>query len=260
MKRTYTDDELIRRVWDVEEIKKLVYKRCVYLANEWRERELDELWVRGEQAQKTASFGRNTGWYVGMDAIRSYYVEHHLADRRAQLAAIADANPAVANTEQNLHIGCLSSHPATTGLVELAGDGATAKAMFYSIAMETSALPDGTGDAFWAPEKLAFDFLKEEDGWKIWHLVIATDLTCQAGTDYNRKDPYPHYETDPVMVEFGTPTIPCITHDSTFNWWDDYPPMPRPYETFTDDISYGPEGYHPPEIFQFRGGEGRNYR
>ena len=42
-KRAYTDDELIRRVWDVEEIKKLASKRVYYQANEWRDRELDEL-------------------------------------------------------------------------------------------------------------------------------------------------------------------------------------------------------------------------
>ena len=35
--RTYTDDELIRRVWDVEEIKKLANKRVFYQINGWRE-------------------------------------------------------------------------------------------------------------------------------------------------------------------------------------------------------------------------------
>ncbi len=260
MKRTYTDDELIRRVWDVEDIKKLVYKRGVYQANEWRERELRELWVAGEDAKKTASFGRNTGFYVGMDAIYGYYVEKHARDRREQLAAIAAADPAVENADGNLNRGCLSSHPATTGLVELAGDGKTARALFYAIATETWALPDGTAKAIWAPEKLAFDFLKEDGQWKIWHLVAATDLTCEAGTDIHDQDPYPHYEADPVQLEFGTPTIPCITHDATFNWWDDYPPMPKPYDTFDPADSYGPEGFHAPEVFQFAGGEGRNYK
>lgn len=47
--------------------------------------------------------------------------------------------------------------------------------------------------------------------------------------------------------EFGTPTVEMLTHDVTFNWWDDYPPMPpKNYKTWSDDISYGPEGYRPP--------------
>ena len=37
----YTDLQMIQRVWDVEEVKKLCAKRCYYLANDWRERELE---------------------------------------------------------------------------------------------------------------------------------------------------------------------------------------------------------------------------
>lgn len=234
-KREYTDDELIRRVWDVEEIKKLVYKRGVYIANDWRKRELDELWVQEPEHQKTASFGKNIGWYVGMDNIRAWYEKKHGA-------------------------GYLAFHPASTGLVELAGDGKTAKALFYSIAQETESNGDGTAKALWMPEKIAFDLVKEGDQWKIWHFVAAVDLVSEAGADYSEQDPYPDYTTDPVMVEFGKPTIACLTHDATFNWWDDYPSMPEPYETFTDDISYGPEGWKAPKEKHYGAREGRNYK
>ena len=40
VKREYTDDELIRRVTDIEEIKKVANKRVYYMINEWREQEL----------------------------------------------------------------------------------------------------------------------------------------------------------------------------------------------------------------------------
>ena len=72
--RQYTDEELIQRVWDVEEIKKLIHKRVIYITNEMRKEELNDLWVQDPKHQKTASFGRNTGYYTGMDAIRDYYV------------------------------------------------------------------------------------------------------------------------------------------------------------------------------------------
>lgn len=234
-KRDYSDDELIRRVWDVEEIKKLVYKRGVYIANDWRARELDELWVREPEHRKTAAFGKNIGWYVGLDNIRAWYEKKH-----------GD--------------GYLAFHPASTGLVELAGDGKTAKGLFYSIANETEANGDGTAKALWMPEKIAFDFVKEGDEWKIWHLVAAVDLVSEAGTDYSEQDPYPNYETDPVMVEFGTPTVPQLIHDGTFNWWDDYPGLPEPYDTWSDDISYGPEGWKPPKGKHYGAREGRNYK
>ncbi len=46
-----------------------------------------------------------------------------------------------------------------------------------------------------------------------------------------------------MRAEFGTPTLAMLTHDERFNWWDNYPPEPAPYETFSDAISYGPEGH-----------------
>ena len=239
--KQFTTEETMLRVWDVEEIKKLMGKRVYYIANEWRARELDELWVSDPELQKTASFGRNTGYYVGMDAIRAYYVDKH-------------------NAEMGDGKGYLSNHPASTGLVREAEDGKTAKGMWYSIAQETRPNGDGTALALWMPEKIGVDFVKEADGWKIWHIMIPNDCVCEAGTDYGDGSEYVDYETDPVAVEFGKPTIQKLVHDQTFNWWDNYPPMPEPYETWSDDISYGPEGYHEPTTFQFGAKEGKNYR
>ena len=36
--------------------------------------------------------------------------------------------------------------------------------------------------------------------------------------------------------------------------------MPQPYEHWSDDISYGPEGYREPTTFQFGAKGGRNYK
>ncbi len=260
MKKEYTDDELIRRVWDVEEIKKLVNKRVYYMANEWRQKELDELWVSAPEYKKTASFGRNTGYYVGMEEIKKYYVDHHLDIRKKQLKDIAANCSDIKESEENLHIGCLVNHPVSTGLVEVAGDGKTAKGLWYSIAQETTAKPDGTAEALWMPGKLAFDFVKESGGWKIWHVVDATDLVSEAGEDYSKQEIYHNYETNPVDIEFGEPTIKVLTHNTDFNWWDDYPGMPVPYETWSDEISYGPEGFKRPENYGHNSKEGGNWR
>ena len=230
----YTDEELIQRVWDVEEVKKLCAKRCYYVANDWRQKELDELWVRGEDAKKTASFGRNWGYYVGMDAIRDYYVTGH--DRKI------DALPG-----KNHGDGCLFLHPASTGLVYEAFDGKTARGLWYCISQETLPVSEGEADARWYMEKLAIDFLKEDGVWKIWHVVIATDLQSEAGQDYMQQKVYLPDEENPAYVEFGAPTLPMLTHDAMFNWLDNYPAPPVPYETYNEDNSYAPEG-HPDYI------------
>lgn len=144
--------------------------------------------------------------------------------------------------------------------MELAGDGKTAKGLWYAIAQETEAQPDGTGKALWMPEKIAVDFVKENDDWKIWHIVVSTDLVSEAGEDYSEQEVYHNYETNPVDVEFGTPTIAKLIHNTDFNWWDNYPPMPEAYETFSDAVSYGPEGYVRPALYGLDSKEGRNFR
>jgi hypothetical protein len=102
--------------------------------------------------------------------------------------------------------------------------------LWYAIAQETTALADGTADARWMLEKIAVDFIKEGSEWKIWHIMIATDLNCEAGVDYAETPVYVDWEKDPVKCEFGKPDVKQLTHDPTFNWWDNYPPMPEEYE------------------------------
>lgn len=239
-KREYTDEELILRVTAIEEIKKVANKRVYLQINEQRAEELAQLWVAEPEHQATASFGKNTGYYVGMDAIRAYYVDKHAAD-------LGDG------------IGTMNAHPISTGLVELAGDGLTAKGLWYSIGQDTKPNGDGTALAMWNTGKVAIDFIKEGDAWKIWHIVEANDCTAEAGSEYSLQPVYLDYATDPVAVEFGTPTIPMITHDATFNWWDNYPAPPVAYDTWSDEISYGPEGYPEKTEYHFGAGEGGNY-
>ncbi|MDR1766112.1 MAG: nuclear transport factor 2 family protein [Lachnospiraceae bacterium] len=250
MEQRYTDKELMARVWDVENIKTLIHKRVYYIADDRREDELSDLWVSAPENMATASFGRNWGFYVGMDAIRGYYVDAHAKRLAQQMERTGAAEP---------NVGNLYAHPASTGLVRLAGDGLTAKGLWYCIAQETTALGDGTADARWMLERIAADFVKESDGWKIWHMVIAADLNCEAGENYSKQPVYVDWDSDPVKAEFGTPTVAALTHDPTFNWWDGYPFIPEPYETFHDSISYGPEGFVPNPLKGLSAGEGRGY-
>ena len=239
-KPVYDDDTLIRRVTAIEEIKKTAHRRVYYMINEWRDEELKDLWVSEPAHMKTASFGRNTGFYTGMDNIRSYYVDKHAAD-------LGDGK------------GTMNAFPLSTGLVELAEDGMSARGLWYCIGQTTAPNADGTACALWITGKVAIDFIKEGDVFKIWHIVESNDVSCEAGTDYSAQPVYIDYAKDPVALEFGRPTIPMITHDVTFNWWDNYPAMPEPYETWSDENSYGPEGYPVRTEYHFGAGEGGNY-
>ena len=242
----FTEDELIDRVWDREEIQKLVAKRVFLSANEERRREINDLWVSEEKNRRTASYGKNWGYYVGMDNIVKYYVVGHHDKLMENLHLCAQADPGISDAPENCGFGYMSVRPVTTPLIEIAGDGKTAKGLWYVIGQETSRKPDGSGDPMWLSEKLGIDFIREADGWKIWHLVEIRDICCRAGEDYSKQEVIVTPD-DPALseikAEFGTPDLEMLTHDSRFNWRDNYPWMPEPYFSFSDEISYGPKGH-----------------
>lgn len=192
--RNFSDEELISRIWDIEEIKKLIHRRVYYQAEDRREDELSDLWVREPQNRESASFGRNWGYYTGMDNIYNYYVKEHYKKLDEQKNE---------NHASNINQGNIYAHPVSTGLVELACDGKTAKGMWYSIAQETKAVSETEAYAGWILEKIAVDFIREQEGFRIWHMVIAMDLNCEAGTDYSQTPVYVDLKTDPQYIEFG---------------------------------------------------------
>ena len=224
--KKYTELETMQRVWAVEEIKDLMSRRAMYSANEERARELDELWVSSPENAATAAFGRNYGYYTGMDAIRGYYVDAH----EKALTALGGK-------------GYMECHAVSTPYVVLAGDGRSARGLWYSIGQETYPGPDGKTQALWVNDKIAADLLLEDDGWKIWRLVLSNDVWHPAGVPMGAMPDKLPEEMDWIRREFGAPTVPMKVHDPLYLWSDDFPAMPRPYETIDAAHSYGPEGH-----------------
>ena len=99
-------------------------------------------------------------------------------------------------------------------------------------------------------ERYAVDFIKEDDGWKIWHFFVGNDLGCEAGKPYAEYIPQEPAgeptETEKAMAEIMAalpePTIPIRLYHCKYGWHSE-PHFPRPYETHTPKISYGPEKY-----------------
>lgn len=72
--------------------------------------------------------------------------------------------------------GALWYHMLTTPIVEVAGDGQTAKAIFMSFGNVTGAMQPGQATSQWTQEKYGMDFIKEDGRWKIWHLRTYVDF------------------------------------------------------------------------------------
>ena len=219
--RHFTEEERIRRVWDKEEAKAVLCRNMYYMAANQRQTALDTLWVKEPEHAKTASYGKNWGYYIGMDEIRRYYV---------------DNNPFGAR-------GTMNCHPVATIRVEEAEDGETILCQWYNASYETR-MVNGVLTPLWVCEKGNADLVREADGWKIWHLQYLNDVDCICGQSWaGAQVPYPdlpefapladfHYPEYSVCTQFrplysaDRPTTPC-------------PEIPQPYATFAETFSYG---------------------
>lgn len=140
--------------------------------------------------------------------------------------------------------GTLFTHPLTTPVIEVAGDGKTAKGVWMSPGYESIKNPKtGEGIACWCYTKYGCDFVKEDGQWRMWHYHVYRVFM----TPFNRPwtDEWERYERDKELGSFGggmEPDMPT-TVDNPFSMDTarELAPMPpEPYETFSETFSYGP--------------------
>lgn len=258
-KQFYSDDELVERLWDYEDIKQLMAKHFYLYAGDERRKELTELWVKLPQNRRSASLGVNTGFYSGMEDISNYYVVQLNELRYTQLKPYTEADPSLDYGKQNLGRGILNHSAAYSPLIQIAEDGRTAKYMCYNQGARAVGNADGSADCRHMFGLLYADLLKEQGEWKIWHLIITNDHAIPAGKPYSdypewedsfgtsgQNGPYRQMHEDPnnsyTATELGDPTIKRVVYDPFFGWEHLYEDMPHPYYSYNPLHSYGPEG------------------
>jgi hypothetical protein len=121
-------------------------------------------------------------------------------------------------------------------VIEIAGDGKTAKAVARCTGNETWRY-EGKLQAFWVYGNVAFDFIKEDDVWKIWHHHVYGGYYA----DYDKSwvDEPRDYPVYPGVDKYP-PDKPCTTY-----WMYNprmavpYQPVPpEPYKTFDEKTAY----------------------
>jgi hypothetical protein len=236
--RSYTDDEAIRRVWDVLEIKNLMGRHAYYHAYDMHGEELDTLWVAEPENRKTASFGQNFGYQIGFYRIHHYYVTINRQMRQKELELMIAADPSIENTPENAGRGMMLIHTLTTPYIEVAGDGMTAQGLWYSPGQVTVAKPDGSVDRMWMYEKYGVDFIRESGDWKIWHLFVGTDFALEPGS-FMKDQPVP--DVKKREESWQEMSIAMDAYSSRYNWTA-YPRIPTPYQSYDPAFGNGPEG------------------
>ena len=156
----------------------LINRHSIYYSNDWRRRELDELWVTDPQYRQTASLGYNNGYYVGMDAIAQHYVLDREAQRYEWLKPYHEAEQTPLCRE-NLGLARPPCTPPPRRWCILLTTAAPPAIRATSWAISPPAAPDGTAESYLEFGPLYADLVREEDGWKIWHLVMEHDHTVE---------------------------------------------------------------------------------
>ena len=239
---SYTDEEMVQRAWDREQIADTVGR----FVHDWAagdvESVVDELWVAEPEHQKDASFGVNTGFFVGIDEVRRHLVEERKNAWQQTLDEFISACPDRNYTQQDLGLGTARTRSCTTPLYYIANDGKTARYLGYDLGMSAKGHPDGSVEGFHEIGLLFVEFVREGDRYKIWHVVEEHDFSIESGRDYND---FPVRITDPAdphKKEYGAPTLVKEVYDETFGWEYLFHDMPKPYKTYDEDEGYGAKG------------------
>lgn len=131
--------------------------------------------------------------------------------------------------------GTMYEHPLSTPIIEVAGDGQTAKGTFVSFGHETMGGGADKLTAMWCHGKYAIDFIKINGEWKIWHLQWIRIFRSSFDTswvDQPIEESYGNFYVNGKIIEKDGIYFKPYHTGKIF---ESIPAAPKPYETWTDE-------------------------
>ncbi|MBP2663242.1 MAG: hypothetical protein H6Q71_1190 [Firmicutes bacterium] len=245
----FTTDQLVRRMADIREVENVMAKHAYLHGLKKNAEEFDTIWCK---KAPNPHFAQNQGYYIGYDLLKATYRDGCGLMTNMATQQMKKMYPELAgkSDEELYGVGTIIMHPLTTSIIELAGDGETAKGMWYSPGQITEVGPSGP-EAQWIWEKYGVDFIKEDGNWKIWHMHVCTDFCVPVGTSWTdgSKDA-PLGAAGGTDVDGGPQVVgmdvlpPHNKAVATYKVYSksqvpqDVPRIPEPYWTFSETFSY----------------------
>ncbi len=147
----------------------------------------------------------------------------------------------LADRKSGMVPGSMNLSPNCTPVIEVAEDGKTAKGLWFCPGLGT--LPkstDGKLQALWWWSKRAYDFIKEDGKWKIWHYHVYPVFCCpydKSWVDVGAWDAWADAAPDADEFKPDKPTTYRWLYSETTPL-EYVPPAPEPYRTFDETFSY----------------------
>lgn len=241
MNMKLTTEEMIDRWEDQRKIKNLMGIYINHIILNMDEQVYENLWADKEDV----CYGENEGWYIGPDAVKGFYAA--TVERNKLVAKLLQkrfSDEIGDKTDEEIFgIGTFRDYPVASPVIEVAGDGQTAKGLWQCWGSHAEITQSGP-HANWTFGFFAADFIREGDDWKIWHLQFTNDIDRRCGSDWG----VPAEELEEVadFAELKDFKMPEYTKKELLR--EPYsakraltpsPQIPQPYETFADTTSYG---------------------
>jgi hypothetical protein len=239
--RLEEDNRSLQRVKDVQEIQNTFSMHEYYHMAGRHGEEMDAIWAQNTPGLAMEEAFLN-GRYVGLEAVRGYYVDFFELFFQEGLKEVRRIFPELGSEPaEAMPPGVQILHTLTTPVIEVAEDRKTAKAVWLSPGY-ISAPAGGKLQAFWHWDRYAIDFAREDGRWKIWHFWVGKDFS----TPYEKSwveaalDPPPVVRLDTVPG-FPKPNAPSQTSYGGYSPFEParfVPVPPVPYRTFSKTFSY----------------------
>ena len=232
-------EDLVKRIEKLEfELERAkAYQECLncidkytYYFNAGRYDLIAALWADREDSSVEMAWGT----YCGKSGVDKCYLNFHEH----------------LDIEKN---GSFFIHSFVTPVLEVAGDGKTASAVFFSPGVETPPpQPGEEAECLWCWIKYGVDFIKVDGVWKIWHLSTFGWFMCdyhKSWAEDSEPGPQPEEWKERAPEEVW-PDAPISHKDWTYTTTGDtelMPVPPLPYYTFKD-IGYNlccPDAHDP---------------
>lgn len=202
----------------------------------------DTFWSGGSE---DVCLGFNDGYYVGTNAVKGYYqAVHQNTQKKAEIIKNVFADKLTDKEAEDMYgAGPFDNRPVSTPLIEIAGDGKTAKGIWQSTGSYADITASGPV-SFWTWGFYTVDFIKENGFWKIWHLSYVNDVDTMCGQTWTRANiPFPEAPafsdaSECILPEYCV-TVPVRERYHEKRPFTKTPRLPEPYEMFADTFSYG---------------------
>lgn len=239
----FNTEQLVGRFEDRRDVKNLAGKYVMSLLLKKEPTILQDLW----SSREDISLGVNGGYYAGRQALEAYYASVDAATKKkAQVLKNVFPEDLGEYSDEKLYgRGPMEIRSLDNAIIEIAEDGATAKGFFYVFGLVTEISERGAVSN-WVLGSCCFDFIRENDTWKIWHVLYLEDVDTPAGKKWGDPKAIEQFPELPGFADMKGVTLTQPNEKKELRQlytgkrpFTKLPRVPEPYDTFANTFSYG---------------------